>query len=44
MTIYGVMPAYKNPVFIVGMPRLGTTLIQGILCDTGECIPIPAHL
>jgi hypothetical protein len=29
MTIYGDMPAYKNPVFVVGMSRLGTTLIQG---------------
>jgi hypothetical protein len=35
------MPAYKKPVFIVGMPRSGTTLIQGILCNTGEYFPIP---
>jgi len=35
------MPTYKKPVFIVGMPRSGTTLIQGILCNTGEYFPIP---
>jgi hypothetical protein len=35
------MPAYKKPVFIVGMPRSGTTLIQGILCNTGEYFPMP---
>jgi hypothetical protein len=35
------MPAYKKPVFIVGMPRSGTTLIQEILCNTGEYFPIP---
>ena len=28
-------------VFIVGMPRSGTTLIQGILCNTGEYFPMP---
>jgi hypothetical protein len=32
---------YKNPLFIVGMPRSGTTLIQGILCNTGYYFPIP---
>ena len=32
---------YQNPVFIVGMPRSGTTLIQGILCNTGFYFPIP---
>ena len=35
------MPAYKKPVFIVGMPRSGTTLIHGILCNTGEYFPMP---
>jgi len=35
------MPTYKSPVFIVGMPRSGTTLIQGILCNTGEYFPMP---
>lgn len=35
------MPTYKKPVFIVGMPRSGTTLIQGILCNTGEYFPMP---
>jgi hypothetical protein len=35
------MPGYKKPTFIVGMPRSGTTLIQGILCNTGEYFPMP---
>ncbi len=35
------MPTYKEPVFIVGMPRSGTTLIQGILCNTGVYFPMP---
>ena len=35
------MPIYKEPVFIVGMPRSGTTLIQGILCNTGKYFPMP---
>ncbi|MBT8351911.1 MAG: sulfotransferase [Deltaproteobacteria bacterium] len=35
------MAAYKRPVFIVGMPRSGTTLIQGILCNTREYFPMP---
>ena len=35
------MSDYKKPVFIVGMPRSGTTLIQGILCNTGEYFPMP---
>jgi len=33
--------AYKEPVFIVGSPRSGTTLIQGILCNTGKFFPMP---
>jgi hypothetical protein len=33
--------AYKEPVFIVGSPRSGTTLIQGILCNTGRYFPMP---
>jgi hypothetical protein len=32
---------YQEPVFIVGMPRSGTTLIQGILCNTGKYFPMP---
>ncbi len=32
---------YKQPVFVVGMPRSGTTLIQGILCNTGIYFPMP---
>jgi hypothetical protein len=32
---------YQNPVFIVGMPRSGTTLIQGILCNTGNYFAMP---
>jgi hypothetical protein len=32
---------YKEPVFIVGSPRSGTTLIQGILCNTGKYFPMP---
>ena len=32
---------YRNPVFIVGMPRSGTTLIQGILCNTGNYFAMP---
>jgi hypothetical protein len=35
------MPAYKKPVFIVGMPRSGTTLIQGKFCNTGEYFSMP---
>jgi hypothetical protein len=35
------MPAYKKPVYIVGMPRSGTTLMQGILCNTGEYFSMP---
>jgi hypothetical protein len=32
---------YKNPCFIVGMPRSGTTLLQSILCNTGYFFAIP---
>ena len=35
------MPSYKKPVFIVGVPRSGTTLVQGILCKTKEYFPMP---
>jgi hypothetical protein len=35
------MNKFKNPVFIVGMPRSGTTLLQGILCNTHHYFPIP---
>jgi hypothetical protein len=35
------MGNYKEPVFIVGMPRSGTTLIQGILCNTKRYFPMP---
>jgi len=35
------MPNYKKPVFIVGMPRSGTTLMQAILCNTGKYFPMP---
>jgi hypothetical protein len=34
-------PNYQCPVFVVGMPRSGTTLIQGILCNTGVYFPVP---
>ncbi len=37
------MPAssYKDPVFIAGMPRSGTTLLHGILCNSGLYFPMP---
>jgi hypothetical protein len=35
------MPNYKEPVFIIGMPRSGTTLVQGILCNTKKYFPMP---
>lgn len=35
------MLAYKEPLFIVGMPRSGTTLIQGILCNSQKYFPLP---
>ena len=36
-----IEPAYRDPVFIVGMPRSGTTLLQGILSNTGKYFPMP---
>jgi len=32
---------YINPVFIVGLPRSGSTLLQGILCNSGVYFPMP---
>ena len=32
---------YKQPVFIVGVPRAGTTLLQSILCNSEQYFPIP---
>jgi len=32
---------YKQPVFIVGSPRAGTTLMQSILCKSEQYFPIP---
>jgi len=32
---------YNKPVFIVGVPRTGTTLLQSILCNSGNYFPIP---
>jgi hypothetical protein len=32
---------YKEPVFIIGMPRSGTTLLQAILCNSGTYFPLP---
>jgi len=32
---------YTDPVFIVGMLRSGTTLLQGILNNTGKYFPVP---
>jgi hypothetical protein len=36
-----IEPTYTDPVFIVGMPRSGTTLLQGILSNTGKYFPMP---
>jgi hypothetical protein len=33
--------SYKEPVFIMGMPRSGTTLLQTILCNSGIYFPMP---
>jgi len=33
--------SYTEPVFIVGMPRSGTTLLQGILCNSRKYFPMP---
>lgn len=35
------MSTYEKPLFVVGMPRSGTTLIQGILCNTKKYFPMP---
>jgi hypothetical protein len=34
-------PTYTDPVFIVGIPRSGTTLLQGVLSNTGKYFPMP---
>ncbi len=36
-----VRTEYKQPVFIVGLPRSGTTLLQAILCRTGNYFSMP---
>ena len=36
-----VKHSYKKPVFIMGMPRSGTTLLQAILCNSGIYFPVP---
>ena len=41
MSVIEATPHYQEPVFITGMPRSGTTLLQGILCNTGKFFPIP---
>ena len=32
---------YKNPVFVVGLPRSGTTLLQAVLTTLGGYFPLP---
>ena len=32
---------FKDPVFLVGLPRSGTTLLQGILCKAGGFDALP---
>ncbi len=34
-------PPYRRPVFVCGMPRSGTTLMQSILCANGPYFPMP---
>jgi len=41
MSTIGANTSYTEPVFIVGMPRSGTTLLQGILCNSNKYFPIP---
>ena len=41
MSDISLEPNYTDPVFIVGMPRSGTTLLQGILNNTGKYFPMP---
>ncbi len=41
MPQHTIDPTYTDPVFIVGMPRSGTTLLQGILSNTGNYFPMP---
>ena len=41
MSAHAIEPTYTDPVFIVGMPRSGTTLLQGILSNTGKYFPMP---
>jgi hypothetical protein len=33
--------SYKEPIFVVGMPRSGTTLLQAILVNSGIFFPMP---
>jgi hypothetical protein len=37
----GANNSYTEPIFIVGMPRSGTTLLQGILCNSKKYFPMP---
>jgi hypothetical protein len=32
---------YQSPVFIVGLPRSGTTLLQSLLCSSEQFFPVP---
>lgn len=41
MTNTEIGHTYKEPIFIAGMPRSGTTLLQGILCNSGMYFPMP---
>lgn len=41
MSTDGANISYTEPVFIVGMPRSGTTLLQGILCNSRKYFPMP---